>query len=158
MRRGVCGSWGNGSHLGSWGIRPARRGKRRAVGIRQWRRIDVAGCLKTQEMGSSEHQATFMHRVCVIVRCVIITTPTNITGIVFYCIICFRKINHLVVKHHLYSSSGVREVVSSTVISQRIRSRMQRTLRGKIMNLGSFFCDGKIQGKISEAHPCKGTV
>jgi hypothetical protein len=31
-----------------------------------------------------------------------------------FCIICFRKINHLVVKHHMHSSSGVREVVLST--------------------------------------------
>jgi hypothetical protein len=41
---------------------------------------------------------------------------TTITGTVFYCIICFRKIIHLVVKHHLHSSSDVQEVVSSTVI------------------------------------------
>ncbi len=44
---GMCGSWGKGSHLGSWGARPARRGKRRAAGLRQWRRIDVAGWPKT---------------------------------------------------------------------------------------------------------------
>ncbi len=113
-RGGVCGPWGKRSHLGSRGTRPARRGKRRAVGIGQCRRIDIAGCLKTQETGSSQHQATFMHRVSVIVHCVVITTPTTMTGIVFYCIICFRKINHLVVKNHLHSSSGVREVVSST--------------------------------------------
>ncbi len=110
----MCGSWGNGSHLGSRGTWPTRRGKMRAVGIRQWRRIDIAGCLKTQETGSSQHQAMFMHRVSVIVHCVIIAAPTTITEIVFYCIICFRKINHLVVKHHLHSSSGVGEVVSST--------------------------------------------
>jgi hypothetical protein len=115
-RGSVCGSWGNGSHLGSQGTQPTRRGKRRAVGIRQWRRIDITGCLKIQEMGSSQHRATFMHSVSVIVHCVVITAPTTITGIVFYCIICFRKINHLVVKNHLHSSSGVREVVSSTFI------------------------------------------
>ncbi len=57
----------------------------------------------------------FMHRVCIIVHCVLITTSTTITGIVFFCIICFRRINHLVVKNHLHSSSGVREVVSSTI-------------------------------------------
>jgi hypothetical protein len=114
-RGGVCGSWGNGSHLGRRGTRPARKGKRRADGIRQWRRIDIVGCLKTQETGSSQHPATFMHRVSVIVHCLVIAVPTTITGIVFYCITCFRKINHLVVKHHLHSSSGVREVVSSTI-------------------------------------------
>jgi hypothetical protein len=93
---GMCGSWGKGSHLGSRGARPARRGKRQAVGLRQWRRIDVVECLKTQETGSPHHQETFMHRVSVIVHCVIVFTLTTITGIVFYCIICFRKINHLV--------------------------------------------------------------
>ncbi len=66
----MCGSFGKGSHLGSQGARPARRGKRRAVGLRQWRRIDVAGWLKTQETGSPHHQETFMHRVSVIVHCV----------------------------------------------------------------------------------------
>jgi hypothetical protein len=114
----VCGSWRNGSHLGSQGTRPAREGKRRAVGIRQWRRIDIAGCVKTREAGSSQHQATFMHRVSVIVHCIIVvTSKRTITGTVFNCISCFRKINHLVVKHQLHSSSGVREVVSSTVPS-----------------------------------------
>jgi hypothetical protein len=43
----------------------------------------------------------------------------EIAGIVFYCIICFKRINNLVVKNHLYSSSGVREVVSSTLINSR---------------------------------------
>jgi hypothetical protein len=97
----VCEPWGKGSHLGrggSQGTGPSRRGKRRAVGTRQWRRIDITGCLKTWETGSPQHQATFMHRVCINVHCVIITTSTTITGIVFYCIICFRRINHLVVK------------------------------------------------------------
>ncbi len=74
---GVCGSWGNGSHLGNRGTRPARRGKRRAVVIRQWRRIDIAGWVKTQEAGSSRHQATFMHRVSVVVHCIIIVTSEN---------------------------------------------------------------------------------
>jgi hypothetical protein len=88
MQRGcVCGSWGNGSHLGSRGTRPVRRGKRRAVGIGQWRRIDITGCLKIQKTGSSPHQAMFMHRVSVIVHCVVISASTTITGIVFHCII-----------------------------------------------------------------------
>jgi hypothetical protein len=37
-----------------------------------------------------------------------------------YCIVCFRKINHLVVKNHLHSSSCVQEVVSSTHISMSV--------------------------------------
>jgi hypothetical protein len=60
-----------------------------------------------------------MHRGSVIVHCVIIATLITITGIVFYCIICFGKINHLVVKHHLHSSSAVREVVSSTIPTKK---------------------------------------
>jgi hypothetical protein len=69
----VRGPWGNGGHLGSrgsQGTRPARRGKEWTVGIGQWRRVDVARCLGAQETGSSKHQATFMHRVCIIVYCV----------------------------------------------------------------------------------------
>jgi hypothetical protein len=73
----VCRSWGNGGHLGSRRTWPARKGKRRAVGIGQWRRIDIAGCVKTQEAGSSQHQATFTHRVSVIVHCIIIVTSKN---------------------------------------------------------------------------------
>jgi hypothetical protein len=73
----VCGSWGNGSHLGDWGTRPARRGKRQAVGVREWRRIDIAECVKTQEAGSSRHQATFIHRVSVIVHCIIVVISEN---------------------------------------------------------------------------------
>ncbi len=67
----VCGPWGKGSHLGSRGSKgtwPVWRGKRRAVGIGQWRRIDGTECLRTEETGSPQHQATFMHRVCIIVH------------------------------------------------------------------------------------------
>jgi hypothetical protein len=80
----VCGSWGNGSHLGRRGTRPARRGKRRAVGIRQWRRIDITGCLKIQKTGSSQHQATFMHRVSIVVQCVVITNNHNRNRVLLY--------------------------------------------------------------------------
>jgi hypothetical protein len=44
-----------------------------------------------------------------------------ITGIVFYCIIYFRRINHLVVKNHLHSSSGVRVVSSTVHIKEKIQ-------------------------------------
>ncbi len=60
----MCGSWGKEAIL------EARKGKRRAVGFRQRRRIDVAGWLKTLETGSPHLQQTFMHRVSVIVHCV----------------------------------------------------------------------------------------
>ncbi len=94
------GPWGNGGHLGSRGsrgTRPARREKGQTVGIRQWRRVVIAKCIRTQETGSSQHQATFMHRVRIIVCCVLVTVSITITGIMFYCIICLRRINHLVV-------------------------------------------------------------
>ncbi len=88
----MCGSWGKGSHLGSRGAWPPRRGKRLAVGSGQWRRRDIARWPKTQETGSPHLQEMFMHRVSAIVQLYSIT----ITGIMFYYIICFRKINHLV--------------------------------------------------------------
>ncbi len=59
-----------------------------------------------------------MHKVGVIVHCALITMLIIITRIVFYCNYCFRRINHLAVKHHLHSSSDVREVVLSTVLAQ----------------------------------------
>jgi hypothetical protein len=34
--------------------------------------------------------------------------------------ICFRRINHMAVKNHLHSSSGVREAVSGTVNAHRL--------------------------------------
>ncbi len=46
-------------------------------------------------------------------HCALITTLIIITGIVSHRNYCFRRKNHLVVKHHLHSSSGVREVVLS---------------------------------------------
>ncbi len=112
------GPWGNGGHLGSQGsqgARPTRRGKGRTVGIGQWRRVDVAKCLKSTGDGlvttSSHVYAQTMYHMYIVCQSVALT---NITGIMFYCIICFRRINHLVVKNHLHSSSGVREVVPST--------------------------------------------
>jgi hypothetical protein len=109
----VCGSWGKGSHLGSRGARPARRGKRWAVGFRQWRRIDVAGWPKTQETGSSHLQETFMHRVSVIVRCVaVIQYDHNRNHVsLFY---LFQENKSFSTEHHLHSSSDVWEVVLST--------------------------------------------
>jgi hypothetical protein len=56
--------------------------------------------------------------------CVLVTISTTITGIVFHCIVCFRRINYLVVKNHLHSSSGVREVVSSTIPTYKINYNM----------------------------------
>jgi hypothetical protein len=66
----VRGSWGKGGDTGSRGTRPARRGKRLAVGFGQWRRRDIARWLRTQETGSPNLQETFMHRVSAIVHCI----------------------------------------------------------------------------------------
>jgi hypothetical protein len=70
-------------------------GQLASVGFRQWRRIDVASWLKTQETGSPHLQETVMHRVSVIVHCVAVIHYNHNRNHVF-CIICFRKINHLV--------------------------------------------------------------
>jgi hypothetical protein len=110
----VCGSWGKGSHLGSQGAGPTRRGKRRAVGFRQWRRIDVAGWPKTQEMGSSHLQEVVMHRVSVIVHCVaVIQYDHNRKRVSLYYL--FQENKSFGTEHHFHSSSDVREVVSSTL-------------------------------------------
>ncbi len=52
---------------------------------------------------------------CALCHCVLITILIIISRIMFYCSYYLRRINRLVVKHHLHSSSGVREVVSSTM-------------------------------------------
>jgi hypothetical protein len=110
----MCGSWGKGSHLGSRGARPNRTGKRQAVSSGQWRGIDIARWLKTQETGSPHLQEMVMHRVSVIVHCVaVIHYNHNRNHVLLYYL--FQEINHLV-PLHLHSSSDVREVVSSTLI------------------------------------------
>jgi hypothetical protein len=110
----MCESWGKGSHLGSRGARPARRGKRRAVGFEQWRRIDIARWLKTRETGSPHLQETVMHRVIVIVDCVaVIHYNHNRYRVLLYYL--FQENKSFGTIYHLHSSSDVREVVSSTL-------------------------------------------
>jgi hypothetical protein len=46
--------------------------------------------------------------------CISCHTNNHNKNHVFIVFVCFRRINHLAVKNHLHSSSGVREVVSST--------------------------------------------
>ncbi len=113
---GVCGSWEKGSHLGSQGARPARRGKRRAVGFRQWRRIDAARWPKTQETGSPHLQETFMHRASVIVHCVaVVHYNHNRNRVLLYYL--FQENKSFGTGHHLHSFSDLREVVSSPLIT-----------------------------------------
>ncbi len=113
----MCGSWGKGSHLGNRGARPTRRGIRRAVGFRQWRRIDVARWPKTQETGSPHLQETFMHGVSVNVhRVAVIQYDHNRNHFSLYYL--FQENKSSGTEHHLHSSSDVQEVVSSTLLSK----------------------------------------
>ncbi len=69
-------------------------------------------------MGSARHQATLMHRVhiiCVLCATIHYTPDSCNCEPCLTVSVCFRRINHMAVKNHLHSSSGVREVVSSTV-------------------------------------------
>ncbi len=111
----MCGSWGKGSHHGSRGAQPARRGKRVAVGFRQWRRRDIARWPKTQETGLPHLQETFLHRVGAIVHCIaVIQYNHNRNRVSLYYL--FQKNKSFGTDCHLHSSSDVREVVSSTFI------------------------------------------
>jgi hypothetical protein len=114
----VYGSRGKGIHLGNRGARPARRGNRRAVGLRQWRQIDEARWPRTQETGSPHLQETFMHRVSVIVHCVaVIQYDHNRNSVSLYYL--FQENKSFGTERHLHSSSDVREVVSSTFTLSR---------------------------------------
>jgi hypothetical protein len=57
----------------------------------------------------------------------------------FHCIICFRRINHLAVKKHLHSSSGVREVVLSTVMLHVTNVHLETLVDEKYLD-GSYRC------------------
>ncbi len=57
----------NGAILDAGGVEgPRGRNGQLESDNRQWRRLDVTKCRKAQETGSSQHQATFRHRVCII--------------------------------------------------------------------------------------------
>ncbi len=108
--------WILGKREPSWkpGARPARRGKRLAVGSGQWRRGDIARWPKTQETGSPHLQETFMHRVSAIVHCIaVIQYNHNRNRVLLYYL--FQENKSFGTDHHLHSSSDVQEVVSSTV-------------------------------------------
>ncbi len=77
-----------------------------------------ARCQKAWGTGSTQHQSTLMHRVRIIVyvMCNNLFYPWDCNREPCLTMsICFRRINHMAVKIHLHSSSGVREVVSDTV-------------------------------------------
>jgi hypothetical protein len=90
--------------LGEVGTRPARRGEERVVYVRHWRRLDV---LKMLEGTGDELGTTSTHYAL----------TTMIVSHV-YCTYLFQenKSYGSAVKNHLHLSSGVREVVSGTII------------------------------------------
>ncbi len=113
----MCGSWGNGDSSAGWGsqgAQPASKGKGRADSVSQWKGKDVKEMLQNVGDGlatTSSH--VYAQSRCHCALC-INHHVNNHNKNSFYCNYCCRRINHLVVKHHLHSSSGVREVVSST--------------------------------------------
>jgi hypothetical protein len=118
----VHGSWGKWGHLGCWGrwgTQPARwgGGGEWAVGIRQWRRLDVFKMLEGTGDGlgttSSHVYAQSTYHMC-IMRDNSLRLNSYDYEPCLTVFICFRRINHMAVKSHLHSSSGVREVVSGT--------------------------------------------
>ncbi len=53
------GPWGKRGHIecgGEWGFRPAKRVGKRAVGIKQWRRLDAFKMLESSRDGLSTTQ------------------------------------------------------------------------------------------------------
>jgi hypothetical protein len=135
--------WEKGANLEARGARPARRRKRLADGSGQWRRRDIARWPKEQGMGSPHLQEMFMHRVSAIVHCIaVIQYNYNRNRVLFY---LFQENKSFGTDHHLHSSSDVREVVSSTVISAlsqvnrreaRQRKRKEKEGSGKVLYLG----------------------
>jgi hypothetical protein len=74
-------------------------------------------CWKAGGTGSAQHETSLMHRVrilCVICAFVYYIPDSCDREPYLTESICFRRINHMGVKNHLHSSSGVQEVVSGT--------------------------------------------
>ncbi len=112
----MCGSWGKGSHLGSRGTRPARRGKRLAVGSRQRRRGDIAIWPQMRETDSPQLQETVMLRVRAIVHCTaVIQYNHNRNHASLYYL--FQENKSFGTHYHLHSCSDVQEVVSRTFVA-----------------------------------------
>ncbi len=114
----MCGSWGKGSHLGSRGTRPARRGKRLAVGSRKRRRGDTAIWPQMRETDSQQLQETVMLRVSALVHCTaVIQYNHNGNRVSLYYL--FQENKSFGTHYHLHSCSDVREVVSRTEMNLR---------------------------------------
>ncbi len=110
----TLGKWGPPCRLGESGGLARQKGKRAG----SWHQT-VEG--DRREKDATKRRRRARHNIkpslCTeyVSMCIaLVTMMIIITRIVFYCSYCFRKINHLVVKNHLHSSSGVQEVKSST--------------------------------------------
>jgi hypothetical protein len=96
---------------------PPGRGGKRTVGIRQWRRLDVQDAGELEGRARQTQNQPYAQSTCILcVICALICyIPDSCNHEPYLTVsICFRRINHMAVKNHLHSSSGVREVVSGT--------------------------------------------
>jgi hypothetical protein len=67
-------------------------------------------CWKARGTGLAQHESSLMHRVrilCVICALVFCISDSCNREPYLTVSICFRRINHMAVKNHLHSSSGV---------------------------------------------------
>jgi hypothetical protein len=100
----VHGPWEKRCHIkcgGRRGTRPAKRGGKRTVGIRRWRRLDVSRGWKAQGTGSAQQKTGLMHRVrilCVICALICYTPDSCNRELCLTLAVCFRRINHIAVK------------------------------------------------------------
>ncbi len=117
----VRGPWGKWSHLECG----RRRGPGPPGGEENEQLASESGggqtfsrCQKARGTGSTRHQGILMHRIHIIV-CIVCNNLCTLDDYnrepCFTLSICFRRINHMAVKNHLHSSSGVREVVLGTI-------------------------------------------
>jgi hypothetical protein len=105
---------GNGATMnaGGEGDRARLAGGRWAVSAQQWRQVDVHRMPEDKEDGLGPtsrllYAQSMYHCVC--------QSTVTLMIVIVYLSICLRRINHVVVKNHLHSSSDVQEVVSGTI-------------------------------------------
>jgi hypothetical protein len=76
---------------------------------------------RSQDAGRHEGRARHNIKPALCIICILCVTiryiPDNCNRELCLTVpICFRRINHMAVKNHLHSSSGVQEVVAGTII------------------------------------------
>jgi hypothetical protein len=72
------------------------------------------------ELGTTQDQlyAQRMYLVNLYIIVHWLLCPSGVIRLCLIVFICFRRINHMAVKNHLHSSSGVHEIVSGRVRNQ----------------------------------------